>query len=322
MTTPSIRKFPHGIHAIDTHYVRSGVAASHLIVRNARAAFVDVGANSSVPRLLAALETLGLAREDIDYVFITHVHLDHAGGAGKLLQALPNARVLTHPRGAPHLIDPSRLEAGTRAVYGDSAYDAHYGKLIPIPAERVLSVSDGERITLGGSHFEFLYTPGHALHHLAIYDQAANSVFSGDAFGISYRVFDDPAGKPFIFPTTTPTQFDPDQMRASIDRIVALEPQAIYLTHYSEVRDIARLAGDLQHDIAHYVAVTEAEAKSESPGESTYHALRDYLTARLKAHGSAATPEIRETWLAADMKLNASGLLAWYHRRMHLPSRS
>lgn len=322
MTTSSIREFPHGIHAIDTHYVRPGVVAGHLIVRNGRAAFVDVGANSGVPRLLAALETLGLARENVDYVFITHVHLDHAGGAGKLLQALRNARVVAHPRGAPHLVDPSKLEAGTRAVYGDSAYAALYGKLIPIPAERVLSVSDGERITLGGSRFDFLYTPGHALHHLAIHDQEANTVFSGDAFGISYRVFDDPEGRPFIFPTTTPTQFDPEQMRASIDRIVALDPRAIYLTHYSEVRDITRLAEDLHRDIDHYVAATETGAKSKSSEENTYHALHAYLTARVKAHGAVVTPEIRETWLAADTKLNTAGLLAWYHHHTHSANRS
>ena len=221
MQRPEIRSYAHGVHAIDLGYTRPELAASHLIVRDGRAAFVDTGPNGSVPRLLAGLDAVGVAREAVDYVLLTHVHLDHAGGAGELLRALPNAAAVLHPRGAANLIDPTRLEAGTRAVYGDRAYDALFGRLVPIPESRIVAAADDQVLTLGRSRLRLLATPGHALHHLAIHDETAGAVFSGDVFGLSYRVFDNFEGEPFIFPTTSPTQFDPVQAHASIERIRA-----------------------------------------------------------------------------------------------------
>src|SRR5690348_8331265 len=135
---------PHGITAVDTEYLYPGHAAAHLIVESGRAAFVDVGTNDSVPYLLAALDELGIAREAVDYVLLTHVHLDHAGGAGRLMRELPRAQAVLHPRGAPHMIDPTKLIEGSRAVYGHRLEEL-YGQLLPIPAERVRVVEDGER---------------------------------------------------------------------------------------------------------------------------------------------------------------------------------
>ena len=118
--TPLAQPLGHGVFLIDTLYLRPGLAASHLVVDDGRAAFVDTGAAPAAPRLLAALDEIGIAREQVDYLFLTHVHLDHAGGAGQLMQALPNARAVLHPRGAPHLIDPTRLIAGSIQVYGEA----------------------------------------------------------------------------------------------------------------------------------------------------------------------------------------------------------
>jgi glyoxylase-like metal-dependent hydrolase (beta-lactamase superfamily II) len=315
MSAPAIDRHPQGVYAIDTDYVRPRLDASHLIVRDGRAAFVDCGTNRSVSNLLAALETLNVARADVDYLFLTHVHLDHAGGAGKLMHELPSATAIVHPRGAPHLSAPAKLEAGTRATYGDRVYEKLYGELAPIPAERVRSVEDGETIALGGSPLHFLHTPGHALHHVAIHDARANAVFAGDIFGIAYRVFDNPAGAPFIFPATTPTQFDPDQMHTSIARITALKPRAVYLTHYSRVEDVARLAANLHECIDRYVEIVEAHENEEDAQNRIRHALHDYLSRRMAAHGTRIEAETRETWLEMDMNLNAAGLLAWRKRR-------
>lgn len=314
MSEPAIARYRDGIHAIDTGYVRPGLDASHVVLRDGRAAFVDTGTNHSVPLLLAALATLGIARETVDYVILTHVHLDHAGGAGALMRELPNAVCVVHPKGAAHLRDTGKLEAGTRATYGDRVYDKLYGKLVPILAERIQTVADGETLGLGDSPFHFLHTPGHALHHVAIHDVAANSVFAGDIFGIAYRIFDNPAGEPFIFPATTPTQFDPAQMHASIERIAALRPEAVYLTHYSRVTDIERLAADLHACVERYIAIAEAHEHDADAQNRIRHALHDFLAERLAAHGTDITPAARETWLEMDMNLNAAGLLAWRQR--------
>ncbi len=316
MPEPAIERHPRGVYAIDTDYVRPRLDASHLVVRGGRAAFVDCGSNHSVPLLLAALDELGIAREAVDYLFLTHVHLDHAGGAGTLMRELPNAACVVHPRGAPHLSDPAKLEAGTRATYGDAVYEKLYGELVPIPAARVRSVDDGETITLDGSAFHFLHTPGHALHHVAIHDEAANAVFTGDIFGISYRVFDNPAGAPFIFVTTTPTQFDPAQMHVSIDRVAGLDPEAVYLTHYSRVEDVHRLADDLHRDVDDFVAIGEKHFGEPDARERIRHALHDHLAKRLEAHGTQIEPETRETWLEMDVNLDAAGLVAWHERRL------
>src|SRR5215472_17115204 len=142
----AIYRHSHGIFAIAAEYLYAGHAAAHLIVDAGRAAFVDVGTNDSVPYLLAALDQLGIPRAAVDYVLLTHVHLDHAGGAGRLMRELPAARAVLHPRGAPHMLDPAKLIAGSQAVYGEQRFRRMYGELLPIAPERVRAVADGERI--------------------------------------------------------------------------------------------------------------------------------------------------------------------------------
>src|SRR5690242_8066431 len=139
--------YANGVTAVDTEYIHPGHAAAHIIRQNGRAAFVDTGTNHSVPYLLAALEELGSTPADVDYVFLTHVHLDHAGGAGSLLQALPHARAVLHPRGAPHMIDPSKLVKASIAVYGAAQYERLYGELVPIPEDRVMITEDRQRLS-------------------------------------------------------------------------------------------------------------------------------------------------------------------------------
>src|SRR6201997_768942 len=201
---PTLYRHPHGITAVDAEYLYPGHAAAHLIVDGGRAAFVDVGTNFSVPYLLAALDALGVPRTAVDYLLLTHVHLDHAGGAGLLLQELPNARAVLHPRGAPHMIDPSRLIAGSKAVYGERRFAEFYGELVPIPRERVRVAADGERVSLGGRTLELIHTPGHAMHHYAVVDAADASIFSGDTFATSYPPPAPPPGS-LIPPSTVPT---------------------------------------------------------------------------------------------------------------------
>jgi glyoxylase-like metal-dependent hydrolase (beta-lactamase superfamily II) len=302
---------PFGITTVDAEYVRPGFAAVHLIERDGRVAIVDTGTNDSVPLVLAALQTLGLAREAVDLVFITHVHLDHAGGAGVLMRALPHARAVAHPRAVPHLRDPARLIEASRVVYGDTVFDALYGTPLPIEPGRISETHDGERLRLGASEFQVLHTPGHALHHHVLHDLDARAVFTGDTFGLSYRALDTERGA-FIVPTTTPTQFDPEQLASSVRRIVALEPEALYLTHYGRVTDVERLGAALEEQIASHVAIARRHAASSERERGIRDDLRRVWFERLEAHGVPGVAV--DDWLAGDLDLNTQGLIAWLQR--------
>jgi glyoxylase-like metal-dependent hydrolase (beta-lactamase superfamily II) len=303
-----------GVIAIDTEYVRPRMDASHLIVDDGHAAFVDTGTSFSVPNLLAALAAQDLGPAAVDYIILTHIHLDHAGGAGRLAAALPRARVMVHPRGVSHIIDPSILIAATKMVYGEARFTREYGEIPGIPAQRVEAMESGRRIPLGRRTLEFLHTPGHALHHLCILDRDTAEVFTGDTFGVSYREFDTAAGE-FIFPTTTPSQFDPVQLHASIDRILEAKPKAAYLTHYSRVGNVDKLGADLHADIDAFIDIARRVASEPDRAERMTPLLFEHLSARLDRHGFAGDAAQRHAVLDGDVALNAAGLHSWLARR-------
>lgn len=302
-----------GLYLIDTDYVRPGLAASHLVVDNGRAAFVDTGPGLAAPKLLTALDEVGIARADVDYLFLTHVHLDHAGGAGQMMRALPNAKAVLHPRGAPHLVDPAKLIAGTIAVYGEAAYRALYGELLPIPAERVLLVEDGLRLKLGARTFEFIDAPGHAKHHHCPIDLDYRDVYAGDNFGICYREFDTAAG-PFMLPTTTPVHFEPDVLHKTIDRLLTYQPRRIIQTHFGPVTDIARLASDLHASLDALVAMGRRHASATDRTERIRSEMFDHFSERLDAHGYRGDLARRHEFLDEDVNLNTQGLEVWLSR--------
>lgn len=306
--------YRNGIYAFDAGYVRHQLAAVHLIVDDGRAAFIDNGSNASLPRAQRALAELGLAPEAVDYVIVTHIHLDHAGGSGAYMQAFPNAQFVVHPRGARHMIDPAKLMAATEQVYGKENAQRLYGTLIPVPAERVIETSDGMVLKLGGRELAIHDCPGHAKHHVFIHDRAANGIFTGDTFGIAYRECDSADGRPFVFPCPTPSQFDPVDWRDSVERMIALQPEAMYLTHFSCVAPPRPLAEQLLRRIDDCVRLTKQAVAAADGGDALpilKEKLADYLVAEAHAHGSALSDAaLRELW-AMDVDLDAQGLLIW-----------
>ncbi len=302
-----------GITAIDTEYARPLQDASHLIVESGRAAFVDTGTNNSVPLLIDALHQQGLDVTEVDYVFLTHIHLDHAGGAGLLMQQLPNALCVVHPRGIAHMIDPTRLIAGTEAVYGALETRQMYGDIQAIDVSRCVAPDDEQWFDLNGRQMRALYTEGHALHHYCLNDPASRGVFTGDSFGISYRELDTAAGA-LIFPTSTPTHFDPDAAHVSVDRIMGCNPEQLYLTHYSRVSDLDRLAADMHAGIDAYAEMALANREADDLQANIQSAMSDYLKGLARAHGFTGDEDALQAILDIDIELNAKGLVSWLQR--------
>ena len=308
------RRLGYGITAVDTDYVRPFLDASHLLVHGGRAAFIDTGTNHSVPLLLDALSQQAISADDVDYVFLTHIHLDHAGGAGVLMQALPSAKLVVHPRGARHMIDPGKLIAGSVAVYGQDVFDRLYGALEPVDEARVIVAEDDAEFELGGRRLRVFHTEGHARHHYCIDDPTSGGVFTGDSFGISLREFDTEAGA-FIFPTTTPVHFDPVEAHRSIDRILELRPERLYLTHYSEVTDVERLGADMHRRLDAFVQLAEDANGDEDRTTALQQAMLRYLVDELRAHGNTTDEAALRQSLQMDLRLNVMGLEHWLDTR-------
>lgn len=305
----------HGISVIDSGFIRPKLAAVHCIVRDGRAALVDTATSPNVPTILAALAARGLCPAQVDWILLTHIHLDHAGAAGTLMRVLPNARLAVHQRGVRHMVDPSRLVAGTVAVYGEIETRETYGEILPVAAPRIVEVGEGSVLTLGASTLRVLDTPGHARHHVCYIDDATGHVFAGDTFGLSYRELDH-AGRAFVLPAATPTQFEPDAMHESVERIVALKPEAVYVTHFGQLRDIPRLATDLHRLIDSFVAAARSVAGTGTRRHEQLHAaLAGLIEEEAQRQNWGLRGDAMRELLAADIEVNTQGLVDWLDKQ-------
>ncbi len=310
-----VTDYEFGISAIDSGYQRPLLDAIHLVVEGGRAAIIDTGVNSSVPRVLDALRAKGLRPEQVDYVILTHIHLDHAGGAGLLMAKLPNARLTVHPRGARHMVDPGKLVASTFAVYGEAEARRIFGDILPVPRSRIIETADGFTLALNGREFAFFDTPGHARHHVCVLDSRTGHLFAGDTFGLSYRELDG-GGRQYVFLTSSPMQFDPATHHRSLDLIVGLKPGAIYVTHYSQVRDIARMAGDMHRLVdAHAdLALRERDAGAARHGRLRAGVQQLVLDEARRYDWQLSRERVLDIF-AGDIELNAQGLGNWLDAR-------
>jgi len=300
-----------GLHTIDTHYLgRPEFAAVYLLIENQRAIFFDNNTNAAVPGLLTELKRHGLTPEQVEYLVITHVHLDHAGGTSAMARACPNATILAHPRAAPHIVDPSKLVASASAVYGQEEFQRLYGNIEAVPADRVRVMKDEEALRFGSRELRFLHTRGHANHHCCIVDSGSNAIIAGDAFGLHYPALQR-AGT-FAFPSTSPTDFEPELARESVRRLVAERPSCIYPTHYGAVTDIDTAAGQLiRHlDFAERLRdEAEASDRADEALEGYCRArLQDYFSGLLDALGSVSHDATLRAVIQLDIDLNAQGI--------------
>lgn len=327
-----------GIYCIDARYIQPGLACCYLMVEGDDVAIIEAGTAHTAVGISEALADLGLSADSVRYIIPTHVHLDHAGGAGLLMQQYPGAQLIMHPRGARHMVNPTQLIAGSKSVYGEEKFSKLYGELIPVPKERVVTMEDGEKLELNGRELEFRHTPGHAEHHFCIWDAQSDGWFSGDTFGIAYQEMgpafwaeplegesegDDLSGKPlvgnksdrFIIPTTSPVQFDPDKLIASIDLMMSYNPAKFYLTHYSVLEDPEPQADLLRAQIEDYRQIAQLLRNEPERKETIFQALKDITLARISSVQPSLDLDSMEKVLAMDLELNAQGLDVWLRKQ-------
>jgi glyoxylase-like metal-dependent hydrolase (beta-lactamase superfamily II) len=313
MTFQTYQDIGHHITRIDSAMIREGLAACYLLQGQDEFALIETGTHNTIPSILKLLSSRHIDVAQVKYVIPTHVHLDHAGGVGGLMQALPNATLLVHPKGARHMIAPEKLKAGATAVYGPDKFKQIYGDIIPVDAARVQPMEDADRISVGDRTLVFYDTPGHARHHFCVHDLQSNGIFTGDTFGIGYPELATVNG-PFMFPTTTPVQFDPDALKISIKKLLSLQPNAMYLTHYGMVSQPQNLGPALLEQIDDYIVLAKEVSKNNRDGAlepALITRLTDYTMRRARQHGCQQSDAVLQNILQMDMQLNAQGLVVW-----------
>ena len=314
MKVSPVEDLGHGIYCVDAGYVSPGVACCYLLIEDGEVAIIETGTAHSADGIAEALAYLAVPNEAVRYIIPTHVHLDHAGGAGLLMQRYPDAELIIHPRGARHMIDPAKLVAGTEAVYGEQKFAELYGEVVPVPESRVVVAEDGYRLNLGERSLEVRHTPGHAEHHFCLWDNRSRGWFTGDTFGISYRemVFGD---KRFIIPTTTPVQFDPDKLLNSIELMMSAGPERMYLTHYSVLEQPERVSQLLCTQIEAYRQLALSCKDEVDRQQVIAQKLESMTLALIKDRVPEADLQAMAKVLAMDIELNAQGLNIWLTRQ-------
>jgi len=298
-----------GISVIDSEYYSKDFAAIYLLKQKNKVIIIETGTNYSIPYVKEALSQIGLSFSDVSYVIPTHVHLDHAGGAGLLMMQCQNAALVVHPRGARHLIDPSKLVAGAKAVYGENKFKEYYGEIFPIDANRVIQADDNFILDFDGRELRFIDTPGHARHHFCIWDKATKSMFTGDTFGISYRDLDH-QDELYILPSTSPVQFDPEALIQSINRIMEFKPERVCLTHFSAIKPTKKATNKLIESI-HFVSNLAIKYADKNDSESIiYKKMMDYFLKGLNEIGFQNNDYAKDR-LSLDVLINTQGLIYW-----------
>jgi glyoxylase-like metal-dependent hydrolase (beta-lactamase superfamily II) len=307
MRKPKLEKT---IITIDCQYMYPEYAAAYLIIEGERAAFVDNNTRHAVPKLLNALASTGLSPEQVTYLIITHVHLDHAGGTAALLKHCPNAVVLAHPRAARHLINPAKLVGSAKALYGEANFMRLYGEIEPIDETRVIQVNDGDKLSLDSRTFQFIHTTGHAKHHMCVYDYGSGCIFTGDAFGLAYPLLQG-GSEPFIFPSTSPADFNSAEAQSSIHKIIDTGATIAYLTHFGAVKDIKLRMGKLISYLDTMGGMLQDAAISglEDDDLNTfcYKAMFNFFRGEIERRGMPFNSNIQK-FLQNDIELNAKGI--------------
>ena len=305
-TTTDITPLGHEVFQFDTRMAgHDGITAGYLI-RSERPCLVETGTARSAPVVRDALAQLGIGAGDLATVVVTHIHLDHAGGAGDIAAMFPAAQIAVHQRGARHLADPSRLMAGARQVYGD-ALDRLFGVLAPVPADRIVALDDTGTIDLGGGRrLDSHYSPGHAKHHVGLIDSGSGDLYTGDAAGVYIPETAD------MRPATPPPDFDLETALGSLRKFAALEPTRLLFSHYGPVSEVAETLDRSAEEIQVWAEQTR---QARAAGLDLDHAvamLRDRTNARYAALRPGGDPALATRFeRISSTALNVAGIMHW-----------
>ncbi|QNU25013.1 MBL fold metallo-hydrolase [Geobacillus zalihae] len=307
------------ISLIDLYDLRMPQRTGTYVLHEENLAIIETGPSPSVPHLLAGLKALHIDPADIRYIIVTHIHLDHAGGVGVLLEHCPNATVIVHPKGKRHLADPSRLIAGAKAVYGEQ-FDALFDPIVPVPEERLLVKEDGETLVLSAERtLTFYDTPGHANHHFSIYDSYSGGVFTGDTIGVFYPQLQE-AGLAFCLPSTSPNQFNPEAMKQSAARLEELRPERIYFGHFGMLDDPEEAFRQLRFWLPKFVAAGKEaiernpEAPAAEQAKMAAHRLRGEVMTFLDDHGAPSSSSAHAA-IELDLQVCAMGIIDYWRKQ-------
>lgn len=273
-----VQKIASNFYCIDTHDLNRDGRTSAYVLIDEKIALIETSASPSVPYLIEGLKELNISLEEIDYVIVTHIHLDHAGGAGLFLQNCPNAKFVVHPRGASHMIDPSRLIASAKSVYGQ-AFDELFDPIVPIAAERVIEIGHGEVLHLGEHQLTFYHTEGHAKHHVSIHYSATNGMFVGDTTGVRYPEMDGEAVD-LIIPSTSPNQYDPETMEKSIQFYERMNVSELYFGHYGVYKN----PQEAYRQVRYWTPIFLTEGEKSLAASNSFEEQTKLLDERLKAN--------------------------------------
>ncbi|MEC0033319.1 MBL fold metallo-hydrolase [Bacillus cereus] len=308
----SIEKLSSQLYIIDDYDFQLAQRTGTYVLLGDDITLIETCASPSVPLILNGLKELNIALDAIKNIIVTHVHLDHAGGAGFLMTKCPNATLFVHSRGARHMIDPTKLIQGAKAVYGES-FDKLYNPILPIPAERVCIVGEGDTLEIEANRtLTFYDTPGHAKHHISIYDSLTNGIFTGDTVGIYYRELTE-YGVELYLPSTSPTQFQPDVMLKSKERIKSLNVDCIYFGHYGASTNVSEVYRQLEFWLPLFLKTGKEIFKTEEDPVKANNKLANNLFEIVQSHltqqGIPTTHSIYDFMLKLEMDVNAKGII-------------
>ncbi|HZG59934.1 MAG TPA: MBL fold metallo-hydrolase [Anoxybacillus sp.] len=309
----------HGISLIDVYDLGVAQRTGTYVLHEEELTIIETSASPSIPYLLKGLEALGLEAKNIKNIIVTHIHLDHAGGVGLLLEQCPNANVFVHPKGRRHLADPSRLIQGAKAVYGDK-FDELFNPILPVPEERLFAMEDGDTLQIGENRtLTFFHTPGHANHHFSIYDSWSNGVFTGDTVGVFYPQLLE-YGLEFYLPSTSPNQFNPEAMLNSAARLENLNIDRVYFGHFGMSENPRAVFEQLKQWLPKFVEVGERITK-ENPNASfeektaaTSRGLFEMVRAFLDERHISREAEVYEI-IRLDLNVCAMGIVDYLQKR-------